>query len=268
MLIENDIAFIAIPKCASISIHCALELSDVKIEPTFIDNSTSNILSNGYVVPIMETELQYPYKKIKTHSHQSISEVYTFLKSKVNTITIKRDYCKRFLSSFYYLFGLWIKEVYQLRYIPNKITNDFIYEYFTDEMIDCIKSMIQNSKNFEFDKKMKSKLISPLIQKYSMNYSKNSIIENMMKDNIYINWRVFDSQEVWKSGYKPTYEFDINELYKFEKLIENKYSKNIKIEKENKTNYEYSQINVNEDQKLRDWVWNKFEKSYFTKKLF
>jgi len=101
-----------------------------------------------------------------------------------------------------------------------------------------------------------------------MNYNKKSIIENMMKDNIYINWRVFDSQEAWKSGYKPTYEFDIYELYKFEELIKNKYDKNIKIGKDNQINYAYPQMDVKEDHKLRDWIWNKFEKSYFTKKLF
>lgn len=267
MLIENDIAFISIPKCASISVHVAFENSDVKIEPTFNDNIGSDV-GYGYQMPTFSEQINYPYKKINSHRHGTISEVYTFLKTKIDTITIKRDYCKRFLSSFYYIFGMWIKNGYALEYTPNKITNEFIYEYFTDDIIDCLKSMIQNSKNFEFDKKLKSKIIIPLIEKYTINYSKKSIIDNMMKDNIYINWRVFDSQEAWKSGYKPTYEFDINELFKFEKLIENKYSKNIKIGKENKMNYEYPQMDVNEDQKLRDWVWTKFEKSYFTKKLF
>lgn len=266
MLIENDIAFISIPKCASISVHWAFEKSDVKIEPTFKDDA-NDYFGNGYVMPII-SGYGYPYKKIKTHRHQSISEVYTYLNNKVDTITIKRDYCKRFLSSFYYLFGHWIKQTYKLNYIPNAITNDFIYEYFTDEIIDCIKSMIQNDKNFEFDKKIKSKLIVPLIEKYSMNYNKKSITKVMLQDNIYINYRVFDSQESWKSGYKPTYEFDINELFKFEKFIENKYDKQIKIGKENQINYQYPQMDVKEDQKLRDWIWNKFEKSYFTKKLF
>jgi hypothetical protein len=266
MLIENDIVFISIPKCASISVHLAFEKADLKIEPTFKDDA-NDLFGNGYVMPSIHGK-EVTYTKIKTHRHQSISEVYTFLGSKVNTITIKRDYCKRFLSGVYYIFGHWVKEAYGLSYIPNKITNDFIYEYFTDEIIDCIKSMIQNDKNFEFDKKMKSKIIVPLIEKYSMNYNKKYIIENMMKDNIYINWRVFDSQEAWKSGYKPTYEFDIYELYKFEELIKSKYDTDIKIGKDNQINYAYPQMDIKEDQKLRDWIWNKFEKSYFTKKLF
>lgn len=266
MLIENDIAFIAIPKCASISVHWAFEQSDVKIEPTFFNESTD--FPNGYKMPKNIRGYNHAWKKIKSHRHQSIAEVYTILQKKVNTITIKRDYCKRFLSSFYYLFGHWIKEAYGLQYIPNAITNDFIYEYFTDEIVDYIKSMIQNSKNFELDKKMKLKLIVPLIEKYSINYNKEKIKDSLLNDTIYINYRVFDSQESWKSGYTPTYEYDIQELYKFEKFIFENYGKIIKIGKENQINYEYPKMDVKEDQKLRDWVWNKFEKNYFIKKLF
>jgi hypothetical protein len=128
--------------------------------------------------------------------------------------------------------------------------------------------MLQNSKNSEFDRKIKKEVIIPLVNEYCINYNKIPIIEKLETDKIYINYRVFDSQEAWKSGHKPTYEFDIHELYKFEDLIKSKFGESIKIEKENTTNYSYSKINIQEDQKLRDWVWNKFEKHYFSKKIF
>jgi hypothetical protein len=266
ILIENEIVFVSVPKCASISVHLALENSDLKIEPTFVDTGNTNF-PDDYRMPNV-IGWNPSWKKIKSHVHLSIAEIYSFLHSNVDTIVIKRDYCKRFISSFYYLFGHWIKENYGLVYNKNQITNDFIYEYFTDDVINCIKSMIQNSKNFEFDKKMKKEILIPLINNYCINYNKTSIIEKLVNDKTYINWRVFDSQEAWKSGHIPTYEFDINELYKLENLIESKFQKSIKIEKENTTKYSYSQMYVVEDQKLRDWVWNKFEKEYFTKKIF
>ncbi len=266
ILIENEIAFVAIPKSASISVHHALEKSDLKIEPTFIDN-VNPVFSDGYMMPNV-MGFHPSWKKIKSHSHLSIAEIYTFLSTKVDTITIKRDYCKRFISSFYYIFGHWIKESYGLHYKPNEITNDFIYKYFTDDIINNIKSMLQNSKNSEFDRKIKKEVIIPLVNEYCINYNKTPIIEKLETDKIYINYRVFDSQEAWKSGYKPTYEFDINELYKFENLLKNKFNKSIKIEKENTTSYSYSQMNIQEDKKLREWVWDKFEKPYFTKKIF
>jgi hypothetical protein len=275
ILIENELTFVSIPKCASISVHNALENSNLKIEPTFdqklsIDNHES--VSGDKLIPPDFINNSFKMidqnKRVKLHMHLTISEIYTYLNSKVDTITIKRDYCKRFISSFYYIFDWWIKKVYNLNFKPSEITNDFIYKYFDDNAVAIIKQMIAHKKTNLYDKDIKKLLILPLIENYTTNHNKNEIINTKLYDNTYINFRIFDSQEAWKSGYKPTFEYDINELYKLENLFENRFDKKIKIGKENTTNKKFSSINIVEDQKLRDWVWNKFEKPFFSKKIF
>jgi hypothetical protein len=270
ILIENEIVFVSIPKCASVSVHNALENSKYKIEPTFVENDIS--IDNDIAFKLPQIGNAFDFKnsnrKIKQHRHQSISEIYTFLKSNVNTITIRRDYCKRFVSSFYYIFDWWISNHYKIYYKPNCITNEFIYQYFTDDVIHMIKQMADPTKAKFYDEKMKKYLVEPLFKEYTLNTDIKKIIKEKLYDNTYINFRLFDSQEVWKSGHKPTYEFDINELYKLEDMLFDKYNKEIKIGKENSMNKALSNINIIEDQKLRDWVWNKFEKQHFTKKIF
>lgn len=265
ILIENKIAFVSIPKCASVSVHNALENSTYKIEPTY-NTSTQNVL---FKLPDNISHLfTNENARIKEHKHIPISTIYTFLNSKVDTITIRRDYCKRFISGFYYMFDWWIKEAYGLYYKNGYITNEFIYKYFTDDVIFMIKELMAFGKDTGNDLKLKKALIEPLILHYTSNYNPKKIIEEKLYDNSYINYRIFDSQEAWKSGYKPTYEFDINELSKLEIMLVDKFDKEIKIGKENSRNSINSNINIIHDQKLRDWVWNKFEKEHFTKKIF
>ncbi len=267
ILIENEIVFVSTPKCASISIHSALEKTNLKIEPTFIV-PTNNEIIGGLKFPDFINNNDY-FSKIKIHGHISISEIYTFLNQKVNTIVIKRDFFKRFISCFHYLFGWWIPTAYGIYYTPNVITNEFIYKHFTDEVIDIILQLPYSKHRIvEFHKKLKNLLIKPLIENYSSNYNKSILLNNLVTDDMYTNFTVILSQEHWKSGYKPTYEFDINELYKLEDMLFDKYNKEIKIGKENSMNKALSNINIIEDQKLRDWVWNKFEKQHFTKKIF
>ena len=78
------------------------------------------------------------------------------MKTNVNTLTIKRDFSKRFVSTFYYIFDWWIQQHYKLQYIPNKITNDFIYEYFTNDVVGMIKQMIAYQKTEVYDKEIKN----------------------------------------------------------------------------------------------------------------
>lgn len=267
ILIENEIVFVSIPKCASIAIHSALERTNLKIEPTFTIAENGE-MPGGLKFPKAIIAADY-FSKIKMHSHISIAEIYSFLNYKVDTITIKRDFCKRFLSCFHYLVGWWIPSVYNLYYTPNTISNDFIYKYFTDEVVNIIiQSAYTRNRIPEFDKKIKNLLVKPIISDYSRNYNKYKLIDNLLTDNTYINFTLIASQESWKSGYKPTYEFDINELYKLENFLLERYNQTIDIKKENQTNYKNPGINIIEDQKLRDWVWNKFEKQYHTKKIF
>ena len=92
--------------------------------------------------------------------------------------------------------------------------------------------------------------------------------EMRFPNNKYINFTMLDSQESYKSGYTPKYIFDIYELDKLENFIEEKFEKEITIRKENSLDKKIIKTNFINDTKLRDWVWNNFEKQYFIKTLF
>jgi hypothetical protein len=84
----------------------------------------------------------------------------------------------------------------------------------------------------------------------------------------YINFNILNSQEMYKSGYTPEHIFDIYELYKLENFIKEKFEKEIQIKKENSLDKKIVKTNFINDDKLRNWLWNNFEKQYFIKKLF
>lgn len=268
ILIENELTFVAIPKCASVSIHNALEASNFDIKPTFYQDVNVDIFHGKFKPPTIGiTEFYNENKRVKIHTHQTISSIYNYLNFMPETFVIKRDYCKRFISCFNYIFNFWIAPHYELDYKDGEITNDFIYKYFNDDVLSLIKQLVGEHKTYDYDLILKEKIVKPLIENYSLNKNKKEIINNKLYDNTYINFKIFNSQELWKSGYIPTYEFHIHELNKLENFLKERYNKKITIGKDNSTDFK-SKINIVENQKLRDWVWNKFEKHYFTKKIF
>jgi len=270
ILIENEIAFVAVPKCASISMHRALETSDFNIEPTFfVSNNKKNERRNGnFVLPLFVRPTISENFKVKQHNHQTVSQIYTYLNSKPDTLIIKRDYCKRFISAFYYLYAFWIKNTYKLDFISGSIDNDFIYKYFTDDVCGMIREQqISDEKLFMYDLKLKKLIIEPLILNFTTNIDKKKIIEKNLYDNTYINYKILDSQEIWRSGYNVNYIFNIDELYKLENFLFERYEKKIKLEKENHLLQDKKIVNITENQKLRDWVWKNFEKFHFKKTL-
>lgn len=250
--------------------HRALENSDFSIEPTFfISNDKKNERRNGpFVLPLHVSHEISENFKVKQHNHQTISQIYTYLKSKPDTLIIKRDYCKRFISAFHYLYAFWIKNAYKLDFISESIDNDFVYKYFTDDVCSMIREQVADEKAFMYDLKLKKLIIEPLILNFTTNKDKKKIIEKNLYDNTYVNYKILDSQEIWRSGYDVKHIFNIDELYKLENFLFEKYGKKIKLEKENHLLRDKKLVNITENQKLRDWVWNKFEKHHFKKTIF
>jgi hypothetical protein len=93
ILIENEIVFLSVPKCASISIHDALEMSDLDIKPTYNLEKNLKLLEDSGVNKLFKSSINYNHK-IKTHHHLTIAWVYKFLGKTPEIIFIKRDYCK------------------------------------------------------------------------------------------------------------------------------------------------------------------------------
>ena len=71
---------------------------------------------------------------------------------------------------------------------------------------------------------------------------------------------VLKSQLYWVDNSKCTYEFNINEIEKFENFISNRYNIEFKVGKFNKGKYKKNQIV--KDEKLKQWVWDNFEKRF------
>ena len=278
ILIENEIVFLSVPKNASISVHYALEESELKIEPTWNYAFAAKLAVENH-------SLHYNYSnyKIKIHSHISTNGVYNYLNKKVPIIFIKRDYSERFISALNYIFNSQIVKTYGYEYsdilnnyiLPN-IDNDWLYETFTKDVIEKIilQSVEVNHGHYskvESYENVVHKLVVSSLNKLVKNKKRIKIPkpnEMSFPNSKYINFTMLDSQESYKSGYTPKYIFDIYELDKLENFIEEKFEKEITIRKENSLDKKIIKTNFINDTKLRDWVWNNFEKQYFIKTLF
>ena len=279
ILIENEVVFLSVPKNASISVHYALEESDLQIEPTW--------QYKDYAKAALENNSRYYHfsnHKIKIHIHLTTDEVYQFLNKKVPTIFIKRDYCERFISALNYILNFQIVKAYSYEYsdilfndiLPN-IDNNWIYETFTKDIIEnitfhsTVNKKILQSDTTESYEDVVHKLIISSLNRFVKNKKRIKIPkpnQRRFPSNKYINFNILNSQEIYKSGYTPKYIFDICELYKLENFIEEKFEKQIKIKKENSLDKTLIKTNFINDTKLRNWVWDNFEKQYFTRKLF
>ena len=279
ILIENEIVFLSVPKNASISVHYALEESDLQIDPTWdYKRSAKDALENH------SRYYHFSNHKIKIHNHLSTNEVYQFLNKKVPTIFIKRDYCERFISALNYIMNYQIVSAYGNEYfnilvndILPSIDNDWIYKTFTKEIIENIKfhptvnkKILQGSTADSYEDIVHKSIISSL-NKFVKNKNKIKIPKTKdirFPNNKYINFNMLNSQEMYKSGYTPEHIFNIYELDKLENFIKQKFEKEIKIKKENSLDKKIIKTNFINDDKLRNWLWNNFEKQYFIKKLF
>lgn len=271
ILIENDIIFLSVPKNASMSVHFALEESDFKIEPTF---------NQDHLIKVMLEQNPDHYRgnkhKIKVHAHYTTATTYSFLKRKLPTIFIKRDYLERFLSAVNYIFNFRIPLAYpELLDTLEIVDNNWLYKNFNKDIINSIIrydpiEVSTDIKTETLEDKVHKHIISSL-KKY---VKKNIKIETLspfkepFPKNKYINFKMLDSQEIYKSGYEPKYIFDINELDKLEEFLLSKYEKKIEIKKINEMDKKNIKTNLIKDNKLKNWVWDNFEKHHFVKKLF
>lgn len=221
--INNDLIWVSIPRCASTSIEKALLQSKL------------NLKHYAYGT-------QRNYKK---HTHIKLSYLYQKFGIK-ETVCIKRDYFERWLSGLRHIWVMYDELNIPLKIPFEKINNDFIYQTFTDHYIQEIYSM---GKNY------------PLVRLHT-GYSlvDKTKLKNIKIPNGFFPENVLRSQLYETDGKKCTYEFDINEIEKFENFIKNKYNTDFKLEKINTSNYIPNQIII--DDKLKNWVWDKFEKPF------
>jgi hypothetical protein len=278
ILIENEIVFLSVPKNASMSIHYAIEESELQIEPTWNYEFAAKMALERY-----SRQYHFSNHKIKIHNHLTTAEVYDYLNKKMPTIFIKRDYSERFISALNYIFNFQLLMAYGYEYsnqlnddiLPN-IDNDWLYRTFSKDIIQkiifsrTVNTKLQNNEEETYENEV-HRLILRSLNKLIKNKKRIRIPkpENMLyPNNRYVNFNMLSSQEIYKSGHTPKHIFDIYELDKLETFIEERFEKKIQIKKENSLDKKTIKTNFINDDKLRNWVWNNFEKHYFEKKLF
>jgi len=218
MLIKNDIIWVSIPKCASMSIEDALL------------NSKLDIKRHSYAI-----------KSEPLHTHIGTRKLKEEFGDK-ETICIKRDWFEKWVSAIQFCFETIIPTDGNL---PIKkwedINNDFIYSIFTDEFInllysektdslnECYSRLIVNGKitetnrmsvlfsqnywkednkcDYEFDIKDMDKFVSFIEQKYGEKLIIRKINENpKTKSKLVLNdelkafvWKKFEKRFSKKS---------------------------------------------------------------------
>jgi hypothetical protein len=273
ILIENELIFLAVPKNASMSVHYAFEESTINFEPAFPYKAMLDM--------ILKNEPNYfslNNHKIKIHPHYTTAEIYSNINKKLPTIFIKREYSDRFLSALNYIFNIRIPLVYpQLIPVLHNIDNEWIYKNVTHNVIENIKIFNPTDMNFHINEIDSPEDCVHRVIIHSLNkLTRNKVIlkknlspyNDPFPKNKLINFKILDSQEIYKSGYIPKYIFDISELDRLEKMMMDRYGKILEIKKENVTIKSSLKTNFVNDSKLKDWAWNNFEKHHFQKKLF
>jgi hypothetical protein len=226
LLINNELIWLSIPRCASVSIESALLNSNLNIKRLDVD---------------------LRYKDVHMHFKKStLYEQFGIHK----TISIKRDWFDKWMSSIQHLFYLMdLTKIYTPILKWEDVDNDFIYKTFDDKFIDTLYSTEIDEWDDIHLSLIKEKELKEI---YHFNGSKipnkNGIISVLL------------SQKFYKENKNSDYEFDITEMDKFSDFIYDKFGERLIIPKLNESKKNKSKIIV--DDKLKQWVWDKFEKPF------
>jgi hypothetical protein len=230
LLINDELIWVSIPKCASVSIEQSFYNSNLQLR------ISNYVISNNY-----------------RHTHVPINLLQKEFGLK-ETICIKRNWFDKFLSSFEYIYtkiNEMNSELENNKFIFKvkweDVDNNFIYETFTDEFIH---------KLYEDD------------EIENLKYCFNQIIDTTEMKNINIRRyedayqvvSILKSQQYFKNNRPCTYEFNLDELDKFVLLVEQKFGEKLKINKLNSFPKIKNKIFV--DDNLKKFIWDKFEKRF------
>ena len=214
LLINNELIWVAVPKCASFSIEHALLNSNLDIK----QHSKASINK-------------------RRHTHISLHILKEEFGDK-KSICIKRDWFERWLSSLQYILEN-MKLAEKLIRNWEDVDNQFIYDTFTDEFANIFHSGEIKAESICYNRFLKNKNNID-----TFNKNPNSSMQHLA---------TLFSQNHWKENNKCDYEFDINELDKFVDFIEEKFGEKLVINKLNSNSKIKSKIIVNDELKSFVW---------------
>jgi hypothetical protein len=158
------------------------------------------------------------------------------------SVCITRDWFARWLSSLNFI---WDMIELSTEYTPickwEDLNNEVIYNIFNEEFVNKLHS--ENDDNY--------------LECYLKLLKNNT---ELVPKEIYGTIATIVSERFWKSNQKCTYEFDIKELDKFTKFIENRFGEKLQLDIINSSTKRPNKIIVNEE--LKSFVWEKFEKRF------
>jgi stress-induced morphogen len=222
LLINNELIWVSVPKCASFSIEQALLNSNLDIK-----------------------QHSAAFKNKERHTHIALHILKQEFGNK-KSICIKRNWFERWLSSLQYILeNIKINEEPIRNWVD--VDNQFIYDIFTDEFSNVFHSLKITAEAICYNKFLKNQ------KEITNRFDKNSSLHMQKLSTLY-------SQNHWKENNKCDYEFDIDEMDKFTDFIEERFGEKLKINKLNSNPKTKSKIIINDE--LKSFVWNKFEKKY------
>jgi hypothetical protein len=223
---------VSVPRCASTSIESAILNSPITINHYRYGAST-----------------KYPQ-----HVHIELPKLYEKF-GKIETIVVKRNYFDRWISALQQTWYTHEINDIQLLVKWEDMNNDFIYEIFTKDYVDSIYLSFGTENQLLKHKEIVEmrEFNNSIIYKFAKNIPKSI-------DYTYNPLLMLLSQSYWVDNNKCTYEFDIDEIDKFEKFMCNRYEIDFKVDRINKSNP--IKNNIVKDDKLKKWVFDNFEKRF------
>ncbi len=221
-LINDNLIWIATPKCASYSIETALINSNLKLKK---------------------------YREWDTkqdHIHATLNNCLDYFGSH-ESVCITRDWFEKWLSSINFIWNVLEQNLLEPVHKWENLNNEILYEIFNINFINNLhlQTIEENEKCFlSFIKNKKENLTK--LPKYSLKVP--GVVCTLLSENL------------WKSNRKCTYEFDIKELDKFVDFIEDRFGEKLIVDKINETRKRPSKIIINDE--LKSFVWERFEKPF------
>jgi len=239
LLINDELIWVSIPKCASMSIETGLLQSNLKIKKW------------GREIDPVYSEIRKNNRLFTYHIHIPLNELYQEF-GKKETVCVTRDWFDRWLSALNFIWDeleIYIKNS-KLVCEWEELDNKKLYEIMDSSFINALHSI-----NVYGD--IKGNNIMKCISHFLSNRSE---INELNVKNFSGALGVLISEKYWKSNTKCTYEFDVKELDKFCEFIEKKFGEKIEIPVINKSSKRTNKII--KDNKLSNFIWENFECRY------
>lgn len=184
----------------------------------------------------------YDPNTITDHYHVPLNECLLTWGNK-ETICITRDWVQRWISALNFI---WDKIEFESEYTPIRkwedVDNKFLYKSFDTNFLNNLHLVDGQDIGIQ----------SCFLKLVKENYDPLKKIPNVMITLI--------SQKYFLSNKKCTYEFDIKEIDKFTDFIEERFGERLIIENTNQSTKRANKIVI--DDKLKQWIWENFEKRF------